>query len=134
MSTNALLESYDKTADFYISLGFIDMFCDDDGEIILPDEPPYGFWIAPDGDFMVIADSHSHLQSGKMVRAFLKDYRSAGEKGYLRVVKDNNDHKYKCDIPGFGYKTATPRQRSTANDLASFYNLEAEFVDGSHDF
>lgn len=106
----------------------------------LPDRPPYGFWIHPDGDFSIIIKPYNHndwalklaelkyqeefaaIKERFMPTRFKESLGRAAhdfllEKGYARVVMD--DSLIFCNTS----KASTNRQTKTLKDLSAFYGL-----------
>ncbi len=103
---DVLLEKYKKEK-YPLLSSFVD----------LPDNPPYGFLVFPDGKYIVVNSSYEHsfaLQSmGSNMQTFFKA-------GGIRVVK-KNDKEYFID--GLMDLSSTRKAISTSKDIATFYEM-----------
>ena len=102
--------------DAFASVGFTQDFA------MLPEECPYGFWIADDGSFLALKLSFSHTLIINQIKELTgltgAPYSLGYELGLLRAV---NEEKYlSVDI---NHKTSRAA-RKTAMDLSEFYGME----------
>lgn len=112
----------------------------------LPDNPPYGFWIHPNGDFTVVTMMNHDEAAMKIVNSnptlkaiwidktsgmtsiFMKEqeaYFVILRHNYNRVVISNGTLFYAKPVPKDN-RVPTNSQLRTAKDLAAFYNLKVE--------
>ena len=124
---------------------FVELFMEARSFLELPDEPPYGFWISPHGDFYPVAFEDHYNTALKIINKNprLKQefnpnrdrvYVFLATRKYIRMVIDFK--KYLVDIFYYDYDKShntfpiTPSATSLKliKDIGEFYNLRIEFV------
>lgn len=102
----------------------------------LPDQPPYGFWIKPDGSFLVCKAMWEHLKYLQTVAPDANDhnfYRHASAISWVRVVKGvptgtvngtfavlHPEVSWMATVP----EKATRASLKTLDDLGSWYGMK----------
>ncbi len=103
----------------------------------LPQNPPYGFWISPEGNLYTVLSSFGHESEAiKILTTYEPKYNTQKyyddhgwfliKKGFVRIVIENDemylDHSYYEEgrpivVP------ISPKARKSAKDISDFYNL-----------
>ena len=124
---------------------FVELFMEARSFLELPDEPPYGFWISPHGDFYPVAFEDHYSTALKIInenpklkqefnpnRDYVYVYAFLASRKYIRMVIDFK--KYLADIFYYDRSQNTvpiiPSSTSLKliKDIGEFYNLRIEFV------
>lgn len=83
----------------------------------LPDNPPYGFIVFPDGKFAVAKSSYDHNSILRKLGTDMFDFLKTGG---IRVVKKDDTAYY---IDGLTQLSKARKAISTSKDIAVFYNM-----------